>query len=191
MVAVADLRDDLRALHEVRSDRARRSAVVQVPTPAVKSAPAKPKTVKAHAPKRAVKKAPARKAKARSTRKRATSAPVTYSGSGSVSTVIQFALSKVGMPYVWGAAGPRAYDCSGLIMAAYARIGVHLPHQSGAMAGRGRYVPAGQWRPGDILVYAGHVALYIGGGMMVEAANPRADIRVTKVRSASARRLIG
>jgi cell wall-associated NlpC family hydrolase len=126
-------------------------------------------------------------------RKPRKAAPYSAPASGSIAVVIQFALAQVGHRYVWGTAGPSTYDCSGLVMAAFLRIGIHLPHQSGGIAARGRHVPAGQWRPGDVLVWSGHVALYLGGGKMVEAANPSAGVRITSTagRGGSARRIVG
>ncbi len=83
---------------------------------------------------------------------------------------------------MWGAAGPRAFDCSGLVMRAWGAAGVSLPHQSGSIAARGRYVPPGQWAPGDVIVFPGHVALYLGGGRMVEAPHAGASVRVVPTR---------
>jgi cell wall-associated NlpC family hydrolase len=105
-------------------------------------------------------------------------------------TVVTWALAQVGKPYVWGAAGPGSFDCSGLVMRAYQQVGVRLPHQSGGIAGRGRFVPAGQWQRGDVIAFPGHVALYIGNGQMVEAPHAGASVRVVKTRGGSARRIL-
>ncbi|WP_426504221.1 C40 family peptidase [Dactylosporangium sp. McL0621] len=110
--------------------------------------------------------------------------------SGAAGTVVSFALAQVGKPYVYAKAGPDAYDCSGLVMAAYARVGIKLPHQSEQIAAKGRQVPAGQWMPGDVIHMPGHVAIYLGGGKMVEAANPSAGIRVAPVRGGTAYRFL-
>ncbi|WP_433045486.1 C40 family peptidase [Dactylosporangium sp. CS-033363] len=110
--------------------------------------------------------------------------------SGAAGTVVNFALAQVGKPYVYAASGPGSYDCSGLVMAAYAKVGIKLPHQSEQIAARGRQVPAGQWMPGDVIHTSGHVAIYLGGGKMVEAANPSAGIRVAPVRGGTAYRFL-
>jgi cell wall-associated NlpC family hydrolase len=59
---------------------------------------------------------------------------------------------------------------------------VQLPHSSGGIGKRGTVVAHGEWEPGDVIVTPGHVALYLGGGMLVEAANPRKGVRVAPVR---------
>lgn len=106
--------------------------------------------------------------------------------------VVAFALAQVGKPYVWAAAGPGAFDCSGLVMAAYARVGVGLPHQTGGIVGRGRRVGRGELQPGDVVFPAsGHVGIYIGGGRMVHASTPRGGIKVSSVYAFyTARRLL-
>jgi len=96
--------------------------------------------------------------------------------SGAASGAVSFALAQVGKRYVWGTAGPSSFDCSGLVMAAFARIGIRLPHQSGGIAHYGRPV-SGALQPGDVLFLSGrggvyHVLLYAGGGQVVEAASP-------------------
>lgn len=87
-----------------------------------------------------------------------------------------FARSQVGDSYRHGAEGPGAWDCSGLTKAAYARAGVSLPHQSGAQAARARTIPRSQARPGDLVVGSGHVGIYMGNNMMVDAGNPRVGV---------------
>jgi cell wall-associated NlpC family hydrolase len=108
--------------------------------------------------------------------------------SGDREAVLRFALAQVGRPYRRGGSGDGGWDCSGLVSAAYRTAGVRLPHSSGAIGRQGRAVPAGQWKPGDVIASRGHVALYLGNGLMVEAANPRAGVRVTRVRPGTARR---
>ncbi len=101
--------------------------------------------------------------------------------SSRVNTVVNFALAQVGKPYRWGASGPGSYDCSGLTMASYARVGIRLAHQSGAQASAGRAVSRAQLQRGDLIVYSGHVAIALGGGKMVHAANPRTGIVVANI----------
>jgi len=106
--------------------------------------------------------------------------------SGRAAAAVHFALSQVGKAYVYGAAGPNAYDCSGLTMVAWAHAGVGLPHSSSAQFGSGPHVPASQLRPGDLVFYyspISHVAIYIGNGLIVHAAHPGAGVRVAGLYS--------
>ncbi len=92
---------------------------------------------------------------------------------------VQAALSKVGYPYSYGAAGPDAFDCSGLTSWAYGTVGVGLPRSSSAQYGVGTPVSASELAPGDLLFYGSpisHVAMYIGNGTVVHASNPRTDV---------------
>jgi NlpC/P60 family len=94
---------------------------------------------------------------------------------------ISFALAQVGKSYVYGASGPNAWDCSGLVMMAYGRTGVRLPHQTEAMldAPNVRRIRLAQLRPGDLVwPHAGHVALYLGRGRIVHAATPAQGVRI-------------
>ena len=94
---------------------------------------------------------------------------------------VDAALSQVGKPYVWGAAGPDSYDCSGLTMWAWAHAGVSLPHNSGMQYAATARVSQSDWQPGDLLFYGSpihHVAMYIGGGRMVEAPYSGSQVRV-------------
>ena len=106
------------------------------------------------------------------------SAPAPNSGA---QAAVNAALSQVGKPYVWGAAGPNSYDCSGLTMWAWAHAGVSLPHSSSAQYGATSRVSQSDWQPGDLLFYGSpihHVGMYIGGGQMVEAPYTGASVRV-------------
>ena len=94
--------------------------------------------------------------------------------------VVSIAMSYLGVPYVWGGASPSGFDCSGLVMYAYAQVGISLPHSSYAMANMGTYVPQDQLQPGDLVFFDGdgHVGMYIGGGEYVNAPYTGAVVRV-------------
>jgi cell wall-associated NlpC family hydrolase len=102
-----------------------------------------------------------------------------------VARVLRYALSQVGDRYVAAASGPSAYDCSGLTMSAWRQAGISLPHYSRSQFSVTRRIPLSQARPGDLVFYFGsgahHVGLYIGGGKMVHAANPRSGVLVTNI----------
>ncbi len=123
--------------------------------------------------------------------------PSGIDASGAAATAIRYAMAQVGKAYVYGAAGPSAFDCSGLMMMAWAQAGVGLPHSSSAQYGIGRHVASGDLKPGDLVFYyspISHVAMYIGNGLIVEAANPGAGVRVSGVFSmpyVGATRLVG
>ncbi len=115
-----------------------------------------------------------------------TAAPTDIPASGRAAAAIKYAMAQVGDAYVWGAAGPDAFDCSGFTMMAWAQAGVGLPHSSGAQAGSGTSVPASALQPGDLVFYyspISHVGIYIGSGMIVHAANPGAGVRVSPLNS--------
>ncbi|TAM87740.1 MAG: NlpC/P60 family protein [Jatrophihabitans sp.] len=101
--------------------------------------------------------------------------------SGAAATAVQFALAQVGKPYVFGAAGPNSYDCSGLTMAAWAAAGVSLPHSAAGQYGYGTHVSFAQLQPGDLMFFyqpIGHVTIYIGNGMMVSAPTSGQNVSV-------------
>lgn len=92
--------------------------------------------------------------------------------------------AAVGSPYVWGAAGPDAFDCSGLTQWAYRQAGVALPRTAQGQRDAGRRVPLSQVRPGDLVVYrsdSSHIAMYVGGGQVVHAPYPGAAVRYDPV----------
>jgi peptidoglycan DL-endopeptidase CwlO len=102
--------------------------------------------------------------------------------SGRAAAAVHFAMAQIGKPYVYGAAGPSSYDCSGLTMAAWGAAGVGLPHSSSAQYGSGTHISESQLQPGDLVFYyspISHVGMYIGNGMIVNAENPSSGIRVT------------
>lgn len=102
------------------------------------------------------------------------------SGSGSASgqAVANYALQFVGNPYVWGGSSlTNGTDCSGFTMAVYANFGVSLPHYTGSQEHSGTAVNSlAEAQPGDLILYSGHVAIYLGNNQIVHASNPRYGI---------------
>ncbi len=101
-----------------------------------------------------------------------------------VQVAIDTALAQIGDPYVWAAAGPRSFDCSGLTQFAYAAAGIKLPHSSRMQSTMGTAVPRAALRPGDLVFFrspVSHVGMYIGNGKMVHAPTPGTSVQVTSV----------
>lgn len=108
-----------------------------------------------------------------------------------VETAVRFALAQQGDPYRWARSGPNAYDCSGLVLRAFAQIGIKLPHYTGTMIGYGKRVSRVGLQRGDIVFpTAGHVGIYLGNNQMVHASSSKGKVVVAKVYSFyAARRL--
>lgn len=102
-------------------------------------------------------------------------------GSPVGSQAVQYAMSKLGDPYVWGAAGPDEFDCSGLVVWAYAQVGVNLPHYTGDLEHSGPEVSYDQLEPGDLVFFYGgsHVGMYIGGGQFIQAPHTGTVVQVS------------
>ena len=106
--------------------------------------------------------------------------------SGRAAAALRYAMSQVGKAYVYGAAGPSAFDCSGLTMMGWGQAGVGLPHSSAAQYSSGPHVPESQLQPGDLVFYyspISHVGIYIGNGQIVHAANPGAGVTTSPLHS--------
>ncbi|MEU0226762.1 NlpC/P60 family protein [Streptomyces sp. NPDC006284] len=100
----------------------------------------------------------------------------TSTATGSAAAVVAFAQAQVGKAYVSGATGPSAYDCSGLVQAAFKQVGISLPRVSQDQSTAGTQVGLDNLQPGDILYWGGagsayHVGIYVGDGMFVGAQN--------------------
>ena len=102
-------------------------------------------------------------------------------------SMLKAAMSRRGMPYVWGAAGPRSFDCSGLVQWSFAQAGLVMPRVAADQALTGPSVPVSQLQPGDLLfyhtdrtdpTYISHVTIYLGNGWMIQAPEPGMDVEV-------------
>lgn len=112
--------------------------------------------------------------------------PGSVPASGRAAAAVQYAMAQVGDAYVYGAMGENAFDCSGLTMRAWAQAGVSLPHSSSAQFSSGPRIAASDLQPGDLVFYytpISHVGMYIGNGMIVDAANPGTGVRVAGLYS--------
>jgi peptidoglycan DL-endopeptidase CwlO len=97
---------------------------------------------------------------------------------------LQAALTRVGDPYVWGAAGPGQFDCSGLVVWAFAQEGIALPHYTGSLWNSGMHVARNDLEPGDLIFFfsdISHVGMYIGNGMMIDAPDFGETVKVEPV----------
>jgi cell wall-associated NlpC family hydrolase len=113
-------------------------------------------------------------------------------GGGESTTVqgriaVTFAKNQLGEPYVFGGSGPGTWDCSGLVMRAWGAAGVYLPHTARGQYRRSEKLSVGELRPGDLIFFSRnpsdpgtiyHVAMYIGGGRMIHAPNPRRSVEI-------------
>jgi cell wall-associated NlpC family hydrolase len=115
-------------------------------------------------------------------------------GSTSAAAAIAFAKAQLGKPYLFGAAGPSAFDCSGLVYAAYAAAGIHIARTTYQWQQDGPVVPLSQIQPGDLLFSAGsdgtpaspgHVVMYLGGGQVIQAPQRGENVQIDPVDLAS------
>ncbi|MEO6604264.1 MAG: NlpC/P60 family protein [Aeromicrobium sp.] len=106
---------------------------------------------------------------------------------GRAQTAINFALAQLGEPYSWGGTGPGSWDCSGLVMKAWAAAGVSLPRVVGPQYAATRHISASQLQPGDLVFYGGmsHVGMYLGKGRVIHAPRPGRSVEITGLGSFS------
>ena len=100
------------------------------------------------------------------------------------SIALKYALQQIGDVYVWAAAGPTRWDCSGLTMRAFQKAGVSLPHSSRVQVKYGKSVAYSNVKPGDLLFFGkpiSHVSIYMGGGKMVQAPRPGKRVEVVNL----------
>jgi peptidoglycan DL-endopeptidase CwlO len=97
---------------------------------------------------------------------------------------LQAALTRRGDPYVWGAAGPSQFDCSGLVVWAYGQEGIALPHYTGSLWNSGVHVARADLEPGDLVFFfadISHVGIYVGNGLMVDAPDFGQDVQIQPI----------
>jgi cell wall-associated NlpC family hydrolase len=96
---------------------------------------------------------------------------------------LRAALTRQGDPYVWAAAGPSEFDCSGLVVWAFAQEGISLPHYTGDLWNLGVHVSESDLEPGDLVFFFGldHVGIYIGDGLMVDAPTQGQNVQVQPI----------
>ncbi|MBW0094368.1 C40 family peptidase, partial [Pseudonocardia sp. KRD-188] len=114
--------------------------------------------------------------------------PHPAAASSARASAVSLALSKVGSPYRWGASGPSAFDCSGLVNWAFERAGIDVPRTSRALSQTGTPVSRGDLRPGDLVFFyspVSHVGIYIGDGQMVHASTSGKPVAIASIDRSS------
>ncbi|HEX6500102.1 MAG TPA: NlpC/P60 family protein [Micromonosporaceae bacterium] len=103
--------------------------------------------------------------------------------SGRAGIAVRYAYGALGKPYVWAAAGPNGYDCSGLTMAAWGAAGVSLPHNAAMQWNQVAHISRSSLQPGDLVFYEnlGHVAIYVGSGKVIHAPTFGDVVKVSSV----------
>lgn len=108
----------------------------------------------------------------------------TQSNSSTAQTVVSAAQSQIGKPYVWGATGPNAYDCSGLVQYAYSQAGKNVGRTTYQQAGAGQHISVSQAQAGDILMWGDyHDAIYVGNNQYVHAPQPGQNVTQATISS--------
>jgi cell wall-associated NlpC family hydrolase len=108
-------------------------------------------------------------------------APASASGSA----IVDIAMQYLGVPYVWAGSTPAGFDCSGFTSYVYAQVGINLPRTSSEQRYAGTVVSAAEAQPGDLIWSPGHIAIYAGDGMQVEAPVPGETVRYSQIWQSS------
>jgi peptidoglycan DL-endopeptidase CwlO len=109
---------------------------------------------------------------------------IQVSGDSLGEQALRWALTRLGDPYVWGGAGPDDFDCSGLVMWAYAHVGISLAHFTGDQWNEGEHISRSQLQPGDLVFFfadISHVGMYIGNGLMIDAPSAGQDVQIQPI----------
>ena len=105
-------------------------------------------------------------------------APAPIGGAGAA---VAYAYAQLGKPYCYAGVGPSCFDCSGLTMMAWAQAGVSMPHGSTEQWNMFPHVPLSQAQPGDLIVWDGHVGLYVGGGQVLHAPHTGTVVQISPI----------
>ena len=169
-IFAANAREALAARQQVTMSQVNWVTEAAPEVEAVAPAPAAPQTP-------AAPEAPAAQAEQTSSEAAAPAAP------SSGNSIVGLAMAQVGKAYVYGAGGPSAFDCSGLVSYVYANVaGISVPHSSGGIRSAGTVISASEAQPGDVIWWPGHVAIYAGDGMMVSAESESVGVQYLAVR---------
>jgi cell wall-associated NlpC family hydrolase len=110
--------------------------------------------------------------------------PQSFGGSGVAQRAVAAAMSRLGDRYVFGATGPKRFDCSGLVQWAYRQAGISTTHYTGTLWNDYRHIPESQLKPGDLVFFYRdhhHVGIYIGNGLMINAPHTGDVVRIASI----------
>jgi cell wall-associated NlpC family hydrolase len=109
--------------------------------------------------------------------------PIAVTGDSVGANALRAAMTRIGDPYVWAAAGPGEFDCSGLTMWAYAQVGISLEHFTGDQWNEGEHIPYSEAQPGDLIFEFNldHVGMYVGNGLFLDAPQTGQDVQIQPI----------
>lgn len=116
---------------------------------------------------------------------------VAYGTKPKVSGIVSIAKQYLGVPYRWGGTTPKGFDCSGFTQYVYRKAGVSIPRTSYQQRSVGRKVSRSELRPGDLVLFPGHVGIYVGDGMYIHAPEPGDSVKISKLSHSSKAFLYG